>query len=180
MSPRTAYLINGFVALVLFCVLSVFSYASAQTGGGIEAPDTGFSSSSSAASSAASSGSSTSPDGIVPGTGSTGSSVADNWLAKITGFFVDLVKSVLKFVFDLLLDVVVWVFGLALELLALIVNSIPIPSFLQQYSLGSMMAGLDPGILYFVALLKIPEALAIVGAGVGFRLLRKVLTLAQW
>lgn len=63
--------------------------------------------------------------------------------------------------------------------IAALFEAIPVPAFLAG-GLGPLMAGVDPGILYFLDRSGIAPALSLLGAGLSFRLLRKIFTLGQW
>ena len=91
------------------------------------------------------------------------------WIKDVWKAVVDFFGDLLLFFLQMVLDVVLWV-----------LEAIPVPEFMQQFTLQSAFSGLDPTLLYVVDQLNIPEALAIVGAAFGFRLLRKALTLFQW
>lgn len=67
-----------------------------------------------------------------------------------------------------------------LQSIASTVSSIPTPDFLDRYSLGTIISLLPSDVLYFVSLLGLTEAFYILGLGVSFRMVRKVVTLFQW
>jgi len=92
----------------------------------------------------------------------------------------DAFKAIFAALWDLCTDLFVMAVGLIFDLVVWIANHIPVPDFLSQYSLSSLFAQIHPGVLYFVSFFRLPECLAIIGAGVAFRLIRKLLTLGQW
>ena len=101
----------------------------------------------------------------------------DQWLKLITDWIIGLVKSILGFVGDL----VVWVLDAILGALGALLASIPAPSFMTQGGgIGSLFNGLPPFALYVMSNARLGEAFAILSAGVGFYLLRKIFTLGQW
>lgn len=105
----------------------------------------------------------------------------DQWLKLITDWIIGLVKAVLGFVADIIRDAVVWVLDAVLGALGTLIAALPAPSFMQSGGgLGALLNGLPPFSLYVIQQAKIGEALAIIGAGVGFYLLRKIFTLGQW
>ncbi|OSN67627.1 hypothetical protein BV349_01632 [Pseudomonas syringae pv. actinidiae] len=91
------------------------------------------------------------------------------WLA---GIFIDF----MAFLADLPLQI----FGGFLDGVIYLLNKIPVPGFLTQYSLQTLFNSLPDTVLYFVSLFGIPQAIGILGLGVAFRLTRKALTLGQW
>lgn len=81
-----------------------------------------------------------------------------------------------EFIGDTLLNAV----EMLLALFATLIEAIPMPEFVSQYGLGALLANLPPGVQWFLVQMKIPQGLAILAAGIAFRLLRKLITLGQW
>lgn len=108
---------------------------------------------------------------IEPGAGWFGD--LTKWFLKIFkqiwDAFVAFVKDIFMFFLDLIMQVVVWV-----------VSQIPVPDWLQNYSIGNFLGSAGPTIGWVVSELKIGQGLTIIAAGYAFRLLRKFLTLFQW
>ena len=102
------------------------------------------------------------------------------WLSGLTDWFVVLFQGLWADALEFANDSWVGIFDQVLSLVASIVSSIPVPGFLSTYSLSVLFSSVPPEILYFVVLLRFSEAFAIIGAGVSFRMGRKVLTLFQW
>lgn len=98
------------------------------------------------------------------------------WFARIFewigGIFVDF----MNFILDLPLVILTGFLDGVIYLL----NKLPVPEFLSQYSLQTLFNSLPDTVLYFVGLFGIPQAIGILGLGVAFRLTRKALTLGQW
>lgn len=61
-----------------------------------------------------------------------------------------------------------------------LLKALPVPDFLSQYRLSDVMADAMPYIGYFLAQSGISNALALITAGIIFRLTRKALTLGRW
>jgi len=61
-----------------------------------------------------------------------------------------------------------------------VISLIPVPDFLSNYQIGSILGPVEPYIGYFVQQTGVGNALLIVLSGVTFRLTRKLLTLGQW
>lgn len=124
------------------------------------------------------SGGSASDGGYVPNPSlqSTGT----GWLDKITDWIAGAVHTVFKALVDLLRDVIVWLFEAVLSLFAAMISAIKPPSFLSNYSMGSILGRSGSIAEFFMAQLQIPAALGLIAAGYAFRLLRKFLTLFQW
>lgn len=115
--------------------------------------------------------------GKVPAvTGASGS----GWLSKLTGWFSKLFRGLLEALVAILKDLVTFVLGVVLDLVASAIAAIGAPNFLQGNSLGNTLGKAGPMVGFFMAQLRIPEGLAMIGAGYVFRLTRKFLTLFQW
>lgn len=105
----------------------------------------------------------------------------DGWLAAITDWLVKLVKSVFLAVVDFIGDMLVKVLDLVFGAVGGLIAAIPVPSFLTSgLNGGGLLTGLPPYALYVIGNLRIGEAFAIIGAGVSFYLVRKLVTLGQW
>lgn len=104
----------------------------------------------------------------------------DEWLKKITDWFLDLAKGIFQALIDFVHDAVLWVFEGILNAVAYLLSLLPAPEFIQQYSFSTLLSGLPSNALYVLGHLRLAEALTVISAAVGFRLLRKLLTLGQW
>lgn len=104
----------------------------------------------------------------------------EEWLSKITNWFLDLAKAIFQALLDFVHDAILWVFEGLLNAIAALLALLPAPDFLQQYSFSSLLSGMHPMVLYAANQLRIVEAFTIIGAAIGFRLLRKLFTLGQW
>lgn len=100
-------------------------------------------------------------------------------LSDFSNWLFGLVHDAVLAVLHMLQDAFLWLLNALLSGIAAILGAIPAP-FSEQYSLSNLFAGLDPSIAYFVGQFGIVECLALLGAGVAFRLLRKLVTLGQW
>lgn len=102
------------------------------------------------------------------------------WLSGFTDWFVVLFQGLWNDSIEFLNDFWIGIVEQILFLISSVIISIPAPSFMSLYSLSLLFSSVPYEVLYFVSLLRFSEAFAIIGAGVGFRLGRKVLTLFQW
>ena len=91
-----------------------------------------------------------------------------NWLLELWNSVVEFFKDVLLFVLDGFLSAV-----------SAIVELIPVPQFIAN-GLGYYVENIDPSILYFLSQSGMADAAALLGAGLTFRLTRKIVTLGQW
>ncbi|MBL8506679.1 MAG: hypothetical protein JNJ51_10010 [Methylobacillus glycogenes] len=104
----------------------------------------------------------------------------DGWLEKISNFFKDLVIGTLLAILEVLKDILLWFVEGFLDGVAYVLSLIPAPTFLPGNWLGELIGQLPSFALYVVSNINFGTALLIIGAGFGFRMLRKVFTLFQW
>jgi hypothetical protein len=107
-------------------------------------------------------------------------SSSTGWLSKLTGWVANVVHTVFTAAVQVLKDLVTYVLGVVLGLVATAISAIGVPSWLSQYSMGSILASTGSTLSFFLVQLQIPAGLALIGAGYAFRLTRKFLTLFQW
>lgn len=100
-------------------------------------------------------------------------------LAEFTAWLLSLVKEVFTSLWTFVQDAFIAAFGLVVKAFVSLIVAIPVPGFIQG-GLGQLWGGLDPGISYALTQSGVPAALALVGAGYAFRMLRKFVTLFQW
>lgn len=104
-----------------------------------------------------------------------------DWLKLITDWFVELIKSIFGLAADVCYDLVVLIFDMIFNVIGNLLVVIPAPSFMENgNNFYELLSGLPPFALFVVSKCHLPEAMAIVGAGVAFNLLRKLFTLGQW
>lgn len=102
-------------------------------------------------------------------------------LLELTNWLWGLAIAALRAILDLLADAVTWVLEMILVAMASVLSLIPSPSFLtESNALGALLSGLPPFALFVIGQLHVAEAFAVIGAGVAFRLARKLATLGQW
>lgn len=76
-------------------------------------------------------------------------------------------------------DFVVWVLDALLSGVAVLLEAIPVPSFMAG-GLGGLFSALPQSLVYLLVETGMVAGLAVIGAGVLFNLTRKLLTLGQW
>lgn len=96
-----------------------------------------------------------------------------SWLAE-------LIKSVWQAFVDFLSDIWIDVADIVLQAIAGLIVSIPVPSFLSNYSIGQIIGYMPSDVLYFVGLMHMGEGFALISGAVAFRMVRKVITVFQW
>jgi len=104
----------------------------------------------------------------------------DQWLKKISDFFIDLAKEALLAIFHLIKDLAFWILEGILNAIATLLELLPVPDFLTGTDLGQILSPLPSFALYLIGHIHLDQALAVIGTGVAFNLLRKLFTLGQW
>lgn len=100
-------------------------------------------------------------------------------LNQFTTWLAALVKSAFDALWTLVKDGFIYLVDGVLSALGTIIAAIPVPDWMQN-GLQSLFSALDGGTMWLVTSAGLPQCLAIIGAGFGFRLLRKAATLFQW
>lgn len=103
------------------------------------------------------------------------------WLNDLTTWLHDFFLAIWDAICNFFHDAGVYIFQAILDGGSYIINHIPAPDFLNDYSLSAMIAAVNnPTFFWAISEFKIPECFAVIAAGVLFNLTRKALTLGQW
>jgi len=102
------------------------------------------------------------------------------WFGDLTDWLLKIWKQIWQAFTDFIKDIALFFLDIAMQVVMWVVNVIPVPDWLSQYSIGQFLGGAGPTIGWVVSELKIGQGLSIIAAGYAFRLLRKLLTLGQW
>jgi hypothetical protein len=102
-----------------------------------------------------------------------------NWFLDLYDDLKDFLMDILKEVFEFIKDIALNVFELLLQGVVFVLSSIPVPDFLTT-GIDTLASGLHPSVLWMLGQTGFAQGLAIFGAGVMFRMTRKVFTLGQW
>jgi hypothetical protein len=102
------------------------------------------------------------------------------WLDDLTGWFKGIFQALWNALVDFLHDMVIFVVHGVLDLALAIFNAIPVPAFITNNGLGTLLGQTGSTLQWFMGQFKIGDALGLIAAGYAFRLLRKLLTLGQW
>lgn len=100
-------------------------------------------------------------------------------LKDFTEWLLKLIAKLFTAVWDFLSDIFVSILEGVVNAFVSLIASIPMPGWLTG-GLGGVFGQMDSGILYIVSACGVPAALAIIGGGYAFRMLRKIFTLFQW
>lgn len=102
-----------------------------------------------------------------------------DWFAETWQGFVDWLSEVFDTLFTFLADLPLNTFELIMDGVVYMYSLIQPPDFLSG-GISTLFAAIHPDIVYFLGQSNLDTGLAIYGAGVSFRLLRKLFTLGQW
>lgn len=111
---------------------------------------------------------------------SPGGGPGTGWLSKLTWWFSYAIQTLFYALVAFLKDLVTYLLGVILSVVSSAISAIGVPSWISQYSLGGLLGNAGGAVMYFAALLMIPQGFTLLAAGYAFRLVRKVLTLFQW
>jgi len=103
-----------------------------------------------------------------------------NAISAFAQWLLSLVVKGFAAIFDLLGDVLLAAADGFLQAVAAIIAALPAPTFLQSVNLQSLFVSIGPDVLYFLGVFNIGTGITLLGAGFGFRMLRKIVTLFQW
>lgn len=101
-------------------------------------------------------------------------------MSDVIEWFSNFIQVIWQDILNFLNDFWISICQTVLFAIAGTIESIPVPHFLDSYSVGSIMSMLPGELLYFVGLLRLDEGMSLISAGFAFRMGRKVVTLFQW
>lgn len=107
-------------------------------------------------------------------------STGTGWLSRLTGWLAYAINALFQAIAGLLRDMVVSIITNILYLVLMMIQAIPVPDFIKNYSMGGILGNAGAIVGFFCSKLQIPAGLALIASGYVFRLLRKFLTLFQW
>ena len=102
------------------------------------------------------------------------------WLTDITNWLRELVEKFWQALEKFGNDVVVIAIAKVLEVVALAFESLPVPEFMSQYNIGTLLGNAGPTVGWFVETFKISECMAILAGGAVFKITRKIVTFGKW
>lgn len=100
-------------------------------------------------------------------------------LKDFTTWLLQLIAKLFAAVWDFLSDVFIYVLEQVVNAFVTLITTIPMPGWLTA-GLGGVFGQMDGGIIWLVSQCGVPQALAVIGGGYAFRMLRKIFTLFQW
>lgn len=102
------------------------------------------------------------------------------WLSRLTGWIAYAFNVLFTAIAQFFKDLVTYALAVVLGVVEMAIAAIPIPDWIMNNSLGSLLGQTGSIVGFFMTQLQIPASLVLIGAGYAFRLLRKFLTLFQW
>uniref|UniRef100_UPI000D3B87A1 hypothetical protein n=1 Tax=unclassified Variovorax TaxID=663243 RepID=UPI000D3B87A1 len=100
-------------------------------------------------------------------------------LKDFTEWLLKLIAKLFLAVWDFLSDVFISILDQVVSAFVTLIGSIPMPGWLTA-GLGGVFGSMDGGIIWLLSQCGVPAALAVIGGGYAFRMLRKIFTLFQW
>ena len=102
------------------------------------------------------------------------------WLEDLTNWLRGLVQKFWEAIEAFFNDLVIFAIEKLLDLVATAFESLPVPEFIADNTIGGLLAGAGPTVGWFVQTFKISECMAFFAAAAVFRISRKILTLGKW
>lgn len=102
------------------------------------------------------------------------------WLTDVTNWLKEQIIKFWEAIEAFFNDLVVTALEQMLELVALAFESLPVPQFLTQYSIGNMLGNAGPTVGWAVQTFKIGECMALFAAAYTFKITRKIVTFGKW
>lgn len=102
------------------------------------------------------------------------------WLDDLTNWIRGLIEKLWEAIEAFFTDLIIAAIEKMLELVALAFESLPVPSFMTQHSIGSLLGNAGPTVGWYVETFKISECLALIAAGAVFKVTRKIVTFGKW
>lgn len=105
----------------------------------------------------------------------------NNWLKLFTDWYFGLYQKIFSALLSFIHDFALWLAYSITDAIATGIAAIPVPAFLAAgLDLSSLLSVFPPFALYVLAKMHIAQLIAVLSAGIGFRLIRKLFTLGQW
>ncbi|MCC7635362.1 phage coat protein [Stenotrophomonas rhizophila] len=102
------------------------------------------------------------------------------WLDDITAWLWKVVKLFFDALTDFIGDLFVRTLEQIFSVILLVLEYIPLPEFMSQNSIGSMLANGGGTVLWFAEVFQIGPSMVLIGIAIVFYLLRRVLTIGIW
>jgi hypothetical protein len=102
------------------------------------------------------------------------------WLDDLTNWLVQRLQELYDFMVQTIEQALVAALEMFLNVFASLLEAIPVPEWIQNYDLNSILGAGGPWVNFVMGQLQLGTAFALIAGGWAFRLVRKALTLGQW
>ena len=102
------------------------------------------------------------------------------WLLDLTKWLWEVVKAVWQSVVDFVDDLFVTILEKTLAVVFHALNIVSIPDFMRDHSIGALLGEAGSTILWFVHILRINDALMVIGVAMIFFVKRKLMLSRSW
>jgi len=102
------------------------------------------------------------------------------WLTDLTNWLREIIVAVWGAFTTFIGDMLVQSLETMTAAVLFVLNHLPMPDWLSQYSLCALLAQTGPTVTWALDTFRIDDGLGVIALGYGFRLLRKFVTLFQW
>lgn len=102
------------------------------------------------------------------------------WLDNLTEWLQQRLQEFIDFIVAALSEMLLGFVVIVLDGFAWLLEQIPVPAWVQTYSLGGLLGEAGPWMHFLAVQMNFVECFGVIALGWGFRLVRKALTLGQW
>lgn len=102
------------------------------------------------------------------------------WLDSLSAWLWKAVKEFFESIVAFIGDLFVMWLEQSLSAILYVINLLPLPSFMEGQSIGSMMGQAGNTVLWFADVFSIGPALTMLGAAMIFYVVRRVMTVGIW
>lgn len=102
------------------------------------------------------------------------------WLTDLTQWLLRQIQRFWDALVAFFNDLLILAIQTMLALMIKMIGALPVPDFLKNYSIGTLLGNAGSTVGWFVQTFKLGECLALIGSAVAFRILRKVMTMGKW
>lgn len=101
-------------------------------------------------------------------------------LKKFTDWLVEQIVAIWEAFSQFMSDLFLMWVEHSLNMIVLVVSKLPVPSFLSNESIGSLLGGAGPTVAWLVQTFKVGEGMTMLAAATVFYIVRRLLTLGIW
>lgn len=102
------------------------------------------------------------------------------WIDDFKAWLWNLVLKMFDTLWDMVIASIVRTFKMLTELILYVLSKMPLPEFMQNTSIGDILAKGGNTVMWFAQLFQLGPSMIMIGTAIVFYLLRRVLTLGIW